>query len=358
MKKKKEHKHSQAAKTNPTKAVLVAEPAHWKYQSILFVILLLTFIAYLPALQNGFVWDDEPYITKNPLIYSFNLKEIFSQYVLGNYHPFTMLTLATEYHFFGLNATGYHSVNLLIHLLNVILVFYSVFFLSDKSGVALAAALLFGIHPLHVESVAWAAELKDLLYTFFFLASFICYLKYIKGFKKKYYVFALVLFSISLLSKAMAASLPVVLVLTDYFKGRKINIKSLLEKAPFFLLALIFGVVAIFAQKSSDAIQDMAVFSFPQKLTFACYGFITYLYKLLSAQNLCVLYPYPIKNGADIPLQYYAYVILFLGLASAVFYSLLYSKKVIYGIGFFTATVFLVLQLLPVGGAIMADRYS
>lgn len=333
-------------------------PEKGKYYSALFLILLLSFISYLPVFHNGFVWDDEFYIQKNPLIHSINLKEIFSQNIMGNYHPLTILTLAAEYHFFGLNETGYHTVNLLLHLLNVILVFYAVLLLSDKSGVALVASLLFAISPLHVESVAWAAELKDLLYSFFFLVSYIFYLKYLKDPQKKNYVFALVLFFVSLLSKAMAASLPMVLLLTDYFKGRKINIKTLLEKLPFFLLALTFGVVAVFAQKSSGFIQDLTVFPFLQRLVFACYGFITYLFKLLLPLHLSAYYPYPVKNGDSIPIQYYAYVLLCIGLVAYIFYSLRFSKKIIFGIGFFAITVFLVLQLLPVGGAIMADRYS
>jgi protein O-mannosyl-transferase len=148
------------------------ERERWKYYSALALIIVISFIAYLPVFHNGFLeWDDTAYIGKNPLIFSINLKDIFSQNVMGNWHPFTILTLALEYHLFGLNAAGYHSVNLLLHLLNVILVFYTVFLLSDKIAVALIAALLFGVHPLHVESVAWAAELKDLLYAFFFLAS-------------------------------------------------------------------------------------------------------------------------------------------------------------------------------------------
>jgi tetratricopeptide (TPR) repeat protein len=359
MKRKKEHKQQQSGKKNLPKVEQVVNPDSWKYYFALAIIILISFIAYLPVFHNSLLaWDDDFYIKNNPLIYSINLKEIFSQYVLGNYHPVTILTLATEYYFFGLNATGYHTVNLMLHLLNVILVFYTVFLLSDKAGVALVAALLFGIHPLHVESVAWAAELKDLLYTFFFLASYIFYLKYLKKLQKKFYLFALLLFLVSLLSKAMAASLPVVLVLTDYFKGRKISIKTILEKVPFFLLAFVLGVLAILAQRSFNSIQDIAIYTFPQRIVFACYGFITYLSKLLLPLNLSAIYPYPVKNGVDIPIQYYAYVIFFLGLAACTIYSYRFSKKIIFGMGFFFATVFLVLQLLPVGNAIMADRYS
>ena len=343
---------------NQTTEVKAAIIKKQNYYIALAIILLLSLIVYYPVLHNGLLdWDDNFYIKNNPLIYSINLKEIFSRYVMGNYHPLTILTLAIEYHFFGLNETGYHTVNLLLHLLNVVIVFYVVFLLSDKAGVALVAAMLFGVHPMHVESVAWAAELKDLLYAFFFLLSYFFYLRYLKGQNKKWYFFALLLFLFSLLSKAMAVSLPVVLILTDYFKGRKVNIKTLMEKAPFFLLAIVFGIVAIMAQKSYRA-TEMVDFSFQQRIVFACFGFISYLYKLLMPLHLSAFYPYPIKSGGIIPTQYYTYLILLACVIAIVFYSRLHTKKIIFGVGFFTITVFLVLQLYPVGATIMADRYS
>jgi tetratricopeptide (TPR) repeat protein len=352
--------HGRQLSGKKKKSAMANDPyaERWKYYVPLTIILLLTFFIYLPALHNGLLtWDDDDYIKNNTLLSSFNLKEIFSQYVLCNYHPFTILALALEYHLFGLNETGYHAVNLLLHLLNVILVFYAVFLLSDKAGVALIASLLFGIHPMHVESVAWIAELKDLLYTFFFLLSYIFYLKYIKYRHKKFLVFALLLFLASLLSKAMAASLPVVLILTDYFKGRKINLMSLLEKIPFFFLAIIFGLVAVSAQRSGGS-TGVIDFTFPQRILFACFGFISYLYKLLLPLHLSAFYPYPVKSGESIPLQYYAYLVLFAGLIVSVLISLRYTKTIFFGIGFFALTVFLVLQLFPVGGAVIADRYS
>jgi protein O-mannosyl-transferase len=359
MKRKKELKQRQVGKMKAPESAKVANQAIWKYYIAVAIVLLISFFVYLPVLHNGLLsWDDDGYIKNNPLIYTINLKEYFYQYVMGNYHPVTILTLATEYHFFGLNATGYHTVNLLLHLLNVILVFYTVFLLSDKLEIALVASLLFGIHPMHVESVAWAAELKDLLYTFFFLSSYIFYLKYLKNRHKKFYIYALLLFLVSLLSKAMAASLPVVLLLTDYFKGRKISLKAILEKVPFFLLAIAFGVVAVLAQKSSGTTFNIEIFTFPQRLIFAFYGFITYLFKLVFPLNLSAFYPYPVANGENIPIQYYAYILLFLGLVAYVIYSLRSSKKIFFGIGFFAITIFLVLQLLPVGNTVMADRYS
>jgi len=144
---------------NPLKTEQTVNPDRRKIYGALAVIILISIIVYLPVFHNSLLeWDDNTYIRDNALIHSFNLKEIFSHYVGSNWHPVTILTLAVEYHFFGLNATGYHAVNLLLHLLNVILVFYVVFHLSEKVSVALVASLLFGIHPLHVESVAWAAN--------------------------------------------------------------------------------------------------------------------------------------------------------------------------------------------------------
>ena len=357
MKSQKDHKHYSSGIKNLPKTELLPGTDRWKCYIALAIIIGLSFISYLPVFQNSLLaWDDHEYITDNPLIYSLNLKDIFSRNVMGNYHPITVLTFALEYQLFGLNPSGYHAFNLLLHLLNVVLVFYTIFLLSDKITVALVASLLFGIHPLHVESVAWAAELKDLLYTFFFLASYIFYLKYLKDPQKKYYVFALFLFLISLLSKAMAASLPLVFILTDYFKGRKINLNSLAEKAPFFLLAIAFGIVAVYAQQSSGA-TALTNFTFPQHLLFASYGFISYLFKLLLPLNLSSFYPYPLKSEG-IPVEYYAYFLLSVILVAYTIYSRRFTKRIIFGIGFFTITVLLVLQLLPVGKAIMADRYS
>jgi tetratricopeptide (TPR) repeat protein len=276
---------------------------------------------------------------------------------MGNWHPLTVLILAVEYHLFGMSPVGYHAVNLLLHLLNVLLVFYAVFLLCGKAPIALITALLFGIHPLHVESVAWVAELKDLLYTCFFLASLIFYLKYIKDKQKKHYLISLLLFLVSLLSKAMAASLSPVLILTDYFKGRKIDKKTLTEKVPFFVLAFLFGVVAIIAQRSVGATQLTAGFSFPQRIVFASYEFISYLAKLVFPLNISSYYPYPLIKGG-IPFLYYACLILLSGLIAYTLYSRRFTNKILFGIGFFAITVLLVLQLLPVGKAIMADRYS
>ena len=324
----------------------------------LAIILLITVLAYIPVFNAGFAYDDINYIQKNTLIRTIDLNKIFSENVMGNYHPLTMLVFAIEYHFFELDATGYHIVNLLLHLANVLLVFYSIKLLIRKPEVALIAALFFGIHPLHVESVAWVSELKDLLYTFFFLGAYIFYLKYLQNREGKFYLIAILIFILSLLSKGMAASFPVVLLLTDYFKRRKMGTKVFLEKIPFFVLAIVFGVVAVFAQQLSNSVQEASAYSFFQRIVFASYGFITYLWKLILPFKQSAFYPYPIKSGGELSIGYYIYPLLVLVVVAAVFLSRRFTQKVIFGFLFFSITVFLVLQLLPVGDAIMADRYS
>jgi tetratricopeptide (TPR) repeat protein len=350
------HVHHEPVPVQPRK------PISFKLPDIPLVslasILVITLLVYLPVFRAGFVWDDKSYIVDNTVIHSLDPGNVFSSYVMGNYHPFTLLALSIQFQLFGLNETGYHVINLLLHLVNVLLVYYSIFLLCNKKYVALVAALLFGIHPLHTESVAWISGLKDLLYTSFFLGAYIFYLKWLAEKQNRFYWIALLLFLFSLLSKAMAASFPVVLLLTDYFKERKLNMKTWVEKIPFLLLSIIFGVVAILAQQSSEGIQDQGSYSYLQRIIFACYGYLTYLWKFLLPVYQSAYYPYPIKSGENLAIQFYIYPLLLLMLVAFVIYSLRFTKKIFYGIGFFTVTVFLVLQLLPVGDAVMADRYS
>ncbi len=120
MKKKIKYKQNQASKTKPVQIVKSRKPGTWNPYALLGIILLISIVVYLPVFNNKLLaWDDDLYIKNNPLVYSINLKDIFSEYVMGNYHPLTILTFAIEYQFFGVNETGYHVVNLLLHLLNV-----------------------------------------------------------------------------------------------------------------------------------------------------------------------------------------------------------------------------------------------
>ncbi|GDX53215.1 O-GlcNAc transferase [Bacteroidota bacterium] len=322
-------------------------------------ILVLTLVSYWPSLSNGFVnLDDDRYIETNQMIRHFDLKVLFTSFWMGNYHPLVMMVYTWIYSFVQLEPKAYHTVNLILHLINTSLVLFVILELTDVFEIAVVVSLLFGIHPIHVESVAWVSELKDLMYTCFFLSSLFWYLKYLKNdFNKKYFLFSLLFFLCSLFSKGVGVSLTIVLLLVDYFKGRKMEGKVFIEKIPFFILSFIFGVVAIKAQQDLGAIQD-AIFSFPQRIVFACYGFTTYILKIIIPINLSAYYPYPAKTGESIPGVYYGYPVIVIALLAGVFYSFKKTNKVFFSIGFYAITVALVLQLLPVGGAVIADRYS
>ena len=158
-----------------------------KYGDILWIcgILLLTFIVFFPSLNNGLTnWDDPRYLNDNPLIRKLsaeNIRRIFTEVYFGNYQPLHIFSYAVEYHFYKLNPAGYHTTSVVMHLIVTFLVYRFILLLSGNSPIALISALLFGIHPLHVESVAWAAERKDLLYGMFFVGSLILYIRYIKS---------------------------------------------------------------------------------------------------------------------------------------------------------------------------------
>src|SRR5258705_6432494 len=202
-----------------------------------FLVAVLTAVCLWPMLKNEFTnWDDEFYIINNPLLRGPDWKGIFSQQVLGNYHPLTIISYAFNYAISGLDPFSYLLVNYLFHIVNTILVFYFIWNISGKNKfIAAFVALIFGIHPMHVESVAWVAERKDVLYTFFFLLSLIQYYKYLNSdfrnkkwysflFAKKYWL-TFLFFLLSLLSKPAAIIVPLVLLLLDYWKGRSITWK-------------------------------------------------------------------------------------------------------------------------------------
>ncbi len=224
-----------------------------KLTLIALSILIVTLLCYISSLHNEFMkyWDDQAYVTNNDLIknLSFNsITKIFKEDagLYANYHPLTTLSLALNYHE-GVSSFPYHLTNVLLHLINTFLVFIFIYLLSDKKVfVAGLVSLWFGIHPMHVESVSWISERKDVLYTLFYLLSLIAYWGYIhKNLATKFYVLALLLFACSVLSKAMAVSLPVVLLFMDYWMSRKFSMRLMLEKLPFILFSIILGVYAV-----------------------------------------------------------------------------------------------------------------
>lgn len=328
----------------------------------LSAVILITALAFYPSLNNGFPnWDDGAYLTKNAAVRELSglsIKTMFSSFYVACYLPLTILSYAVEYHFAGFDPFAYHATNLILHLGNCLLVFWFIFMLRANLTVAFITSLLFGIHPLHVESVAWVSERKDVLCAFFFFAALISYQYYHrKGKSPARYCLALALFLCALLSKAMAITLPGVLLLCDYFEHRSFNRRLLREKIPFFLLAAIFGAVALYAQHTLGGVRNQPSVSPIDTAVIAGYGPVFYLSKILFPVNLSCLYPYP-NTAAGLPFGYYAGAMLALVLLAAVAYAVRYARTISFGALFFLLTILPVLQLVPIGQAVAADRYT
>lgn len=325
------------------------------------VILIATSVVYMPSMKNGFVWDDEDYIATNRMVQGLsipNIQRIFTTFFFGNYHPLTLLSFAFEYYLFGLNPSAYHATNLILHLMNCALVFLLIYILSKDIIASFIAGLLFGIHPLHVESVAWISGRKDVLYALFFLASLISYLGFLKDRKKTCYCLSLVLFVLSLLSKSMAVTLPLVLILLDYLlNNRMISWGSLKNKVPFFALSLLFGILALLSQQ--DAIRvDYSGDTSIRNLFVASHGLVFYLEKMVFPVKLSCLYMYSTKHFEIMQYRFLLSPFILAALTALAIYSARYTRKTVFGSLFYFVTLLPVLQLIPVGHAFAADRYT
>ncbi|MCX6244354.1 MAG: tetratricopeptide repeat protein [Bacteroidetes bacterium] len=327
------------------------------------IVLITTFEIYSKVLKFDFLlnWDDYLYVTENSHVKDLswsNIQLFFTNYYANNYQPVTMLFYAVEYKIGAGNASLFHFTNILFHLLNTYLVFILIRRISPKNAiVALITAAFFAVHPMHVESVAWVSELKDVLYSFFFLVSLIMYIRYLASQKIKHLAYVLLFFVLSCLSKSAAVILPLVMLLLDYYSGRKFGWKLIVEKLPFFIVSLIFGIVALNSQKG--AVQDLApVLSVIEHVSVVAFSFMNYLFKAVVPVNLSAIYPYPAELGSLLPVIYYLSILFIAVLLFFVWYSRRWGKDSIFGFLFFILTIILVLQIIPVGGTSMAERYT
>ena len=274
-------------------------PARKNVRRVLFyccIIAGITFFAFSPSLRNGFTnWDDEGYVVDNPDIKGctlHNVVKVFSSTYVGNYQPLTMLSYMAEYRFFKLNPLVYHCTNLLLHILNCLLVFALIYGLSGKQLTSLLVALLFAVHPLRVESVAWIAERKDVLSALFYFLSLLSYLRYVKKTGRKFYGFCLLSLALSLLSKPVAVSQPFILVLIDYLINRKVDKRNLVEKTPFFAVAVVFAGITLLTQKSQGTVLEYSSLSTITRVCAPFYGMVFYVVKSIIPIHLSALYPF------------------------------------------------------------------
>jgi hypothetical protein len=366
--------------------------------SLAGTVAVVTFLVYLAALRNDFInWDDGPYVYENPHIRSLNaafFKWAFFDFYEGNWHPLTWLSHALDYALWGLDPLGHHLTNIVLHAINALIVVFLVIrlleawkerrvrneppsFLNERAILIAAGTtgLLFGLHPVHVESVAWVAERKDLLCALFFLLSIIAYTKYASGadnapinnnkaprFFNKHYLVTLGLFIFALLSKPMAVSLPVVLLVLDWYPFNRIRSGRTLwaacvEKLPFIALSLFSSIITVLAQKAGGALSSIESIPVSIRLIVAVKALIAYLWKMLLPVDLVPFYPYP-KSASLLSPEYLFPLVLVIAVTSVCIMTAKKRRLLLSAWSYYVVTLIPVLGIVQVGGQEMADRYT
>ena len=322
----------------------------------LISVLLLTGISFLPMLANGFTnWDDDIYITSNRLLRGPDWNTIFTGPSASNYHPLTIITLAFNYAISGTDPFSYHFINWILHLLNTALVFLFTYKISgNKIYVAAFCSVIFGVHPMHVESVAWVSERKDVLYALFFLLALLQYWSFLETGKRLKLILCFIFFILSLLSKPAAIILPIVLYLLDYWHNRKFDGKVWAEKIPFFILSIAFGFITINVQ-SADAIAGFGIYPLWVRFFFACYTLMIYTIRFFVPYPLSTFHPYPPVDALGWPVYlspvFMIALLFFLWLKRR-------DRLIVFSLSFFIVNLILVLQVITIGLTIVSERYT
>ncbi len=361
------------------------------------LVAVITFIVFLPALQNDFVWDDEVYISKNPFIRTIDttlLKSIFLRFYVANWHPIAWISHAIDYFIWGLNPMGHHLTSIILHAANALLVVLLVIQMlsvykntAANNASALSAltdrvilitggvtGLLFALHPLRVETVVWVSERKDLLCALFFLLSISAYANYVRLTERKtvqknsksqssqkHYLISLSFFALALMSKPMAVTLPIVLLIFDWYPFQRIKSLAIprivfLEKLPFIALSLASSAVTFLAQKSGGAVAPLEDIPTSDRMLVAAKSVVSYLWKMLMPLNLIPFYPYP--NYISLSAEYLVPVIILVGISAIFFFLAKKHRMWLAAWGYYVVTLIPVLGRVQVGNQSMADRYT
>ncbi|MFC1856160.1 tetratricopeptide repeat protein [Thermodesulfobacteriota bacterium] len=322
-------------------------------------LVLVSVILYKDVVDYDFVnLDDETYVYENLNIREINaknLKTIFLEPYFVNYQPLAIMSYAFDYKFSELNAKGFHLTNVIIHVINAILVLFLLHLITGNVIFSLTIALIFAVHPVQVETVAWISERKGLLCTLFYLLSFMSYIKFSRGSKKGFYILSIILLILALLAKPMAVTLPLILILYDYYEN-KLCRKKLIEKVPFFIISIAFSLLVFFIQKNEGSVATSELMSFSQNILMAFYNVGFYIDKLMLPRNLSVFYAH------STPFSYISLKALIgQGMIVACILYLVNFKRinrgVNFGILFFLISLLPIIRLVPIGATYAADRY-
>lgn len=337
-------------------------------------LVVVTMIVYYPALSCGFVtYDDPGYVSQNVHVLNglslAGWNYAWTSWDCSNWHPLTWLSLQTDGHFWRNSPVGYHATNLVFHVINSVLLLLLLNRLTNCLFCSACVAAIFAVHPLHVESVTWVAERKDVLSTFFLLLTLLAYEWYSTRPSVVRYLTVLVLFAFGLLSKPMLVTLPVLLLLLDYWpldrvEGVRLTIDSLLpkksvrrllvEKLPLLSLSFLDGLMTVAAQRNAAKVLENL--SLGSRLANAADAYVWYLKKTFVPVDLIVFYPHP---QSTLPVVTIVVDLFILAAMSCVAVRFARSKPhLIVGWLWFVISLLPVIGLFQVGGQAYADRYS
>lgn len=339
----------------------------WQTPLICLTITALTLLIYTQVSDHAFLlFDDNIYITGNTHIKDglslSNLAWAFSSFHESNWIPLTWISHMVDVQLFGMEARGHHLANVALHLVNSLLLFFLFRRMTATLWRPALLALLFAVHPLHVESVAWAAERKDLLCGFFFLLTLFFYTSYVQQRQALKYLLSLLAFILGLLSKPMIVTLPFVLLLLDLWplgrfnppEAKKLRL-AIIDKIPFLLGSAAISVITILAQKSGGSVVSLAQHPAEERLFNAAISYLSYLGKFFLPVNLSVFYPYP----ESLPLWQAATATLLLIVISALAWNRCKTQPyLMMGWLWFLVTLIPVIGIIQVGEQAMADRYA
>ncbi len=338
-------------------------------------------IPYFQVINFDFVgYDDELYITENPYVQKGisleGLKWAFTTFHSANWHPLTWLSHMLDCELYGLNSGAHHWTNVEFHIANTVLLFLILFMMTGALWRSAFVAALFALHPLHVESVAWVSERKDVLSTFFGLLTIAAYCRYVKKTSAKYYILVIAFLSIGLMAKPMLVTLPFVLILLDYWPLKRFQYKDnghlpskitprfefkgnnrfILEKIPFFIPVVISCILTFIAQRSESAVTPLGALGLKDRIANALVSYVNYVLKIFWPSKLAVFYPHP---GNSLPeWQIIGSALL---IVVAILLGIRVSRKYPYlpvGLFWYFGTLVPVIGLVQVGNQAMADRYT
>lgn len=347
-----------------------------KYPYSFIVLGLVAAIIYYPILNNQLLdfWDDQwvvmNYYTESGINIQ-NIWNILTEFYHGQYAPFNEFLYLSLYSVFGYNPFVFHLASLLIHIVNSCLVFIVLKKLLALSGriperdkvnlISFITALTFCIHPFNVESVAWMSASKVLVYAFFYLLATYTFLLYLERKKKRFYVYTVVLFIFSFLGKEQAVVFPLCMILIYWLLNYKLSDKKVwLKVLPFFLLSIIFGIITIYSQYADGGgfLSNNNNYPLWQRIVFACYSFLEYLFKTIFPFKLSYLYPFPSAIGDPLPnwlIIYPAIIVIII----ATLWQFFKKWPVTFGLLFFMIHIVVALHIIPLSRfAIVADRYA